>query len=119
MFVDVLKVLVSSGEDTDQSDLSLIRLSSYLSTSTEGSDQPPAISPVPEGATAVPKPKPKESEFGFPDIPFNEPDEVVVLESSGPPAKPILKPIEGTLFSYNAWKIISMELNIASHSSFT
>ena len=88
--------MVSSGEDTDQSELSITRLTSYLSTSTEGSDLPPTMGPLPEAAPSVRDPKSKDSEFGFPDIPLNEPDEDVVLESSGPPAKPILKPIKGT-----------------------
>ena len=88
--------MVSAGEDTDQSELSITRLSSYLSTSTEGSDLPPIMGPLPEKVTSIQDPKPKDSEFGFPDIPLNEPDEDVVLESSGPPAKPILKPIRGT-----------------------
>jgi len=40
---------------------------------------------------------PKDSEVGFPDIPFRlEPDQDnLVFESSKPPAKPVFKPIEG------------------------
>ena len=88
--------MVSSGEDTDQLELSITRFSSYFNTYTEGSDLPPPMGPLLERATSIQDPKPKDSEFGFPDIPLNEPDEDVVLESSGPPAKPILKPIKGS-----------------------
>ena len=112
-FVDVSKVLVGSSEDTTDQSLSIVRLSSYLSTSTEGSDQPPTIGPVPEGATTMPDPKAKkDSGFGFPDIPFgSEPDEDVVLEPSGPPAKPVLKPIKGTyvvLYNIRMGRLILM-----------
>ena len=95
MFIEILKGLDSAGESTDQS-VSLIRLSSYLSTSTEASDQPSIADPVPKGATAGADPKSKESEFGFPDIPFAEPDEDSVVQCNIPPAKPIFKPIEGS-----------------------
>lgn len=93
-FIDVVKVLVDSGEDTNQS-VSLIRLSSYLSQ--KNSDMPSIIDSAPQGATATPHPKPKDSEVGFPDIPFRlQPDdEEYVLESSNPPAKPTIKPIKG------------------------
>ena len=94
-FIDVVKVLVDSGEDTNQS-VSFIRLSSYLIQ--EGSDMPSIIDSAPQGATATPNPKPIDSEVGFPDIPFRlQPDdEEYVLESSNPPAKPTVKPIKGS-----------------------
>lgn len=102
MYTEVVKVLVSPGEDADQS-VSLMRLSSYLSVSTEGSDQPPTIDPASalERTMAMSNPKPKDGELGFPDIPFRleaDEDDDYVLDASNPPPGPVVKPIEGNVF---------------------
>ena len=96
----MVKVLVSSGEDPDQS-VTPVRLSSYLSVSTEGSDQStPAIDSTLEAPAVPPDPKTKSGEVRFPDIPLfgfeNDENDSVIELSSNPPAKPVLKPIEGT-----------------------
>ena len=99
-FIEVVKVLVSSGEDPDQT-LSLIRLSSYLSQ--ESSDHLPIMDSGSQEATATPHLKPKDSEVGFPFRLAPDDDEEYVLESSNPPATPTIKPIKGScvIFLYS------------------
>lgn len=91
LLIEVVKVLVGSGEDTDES-VTLVRLSSYLSVSTEASDHP--SDSVPEAATLSTS-KSKNSELGYPDVPFRFEDDDTLELSSEPPTKPVLKPIEG------------------------
>ena len=97
MSIEILQVLVSSGEDTDPS-VSLIRLSSYLSVSTEDSQSTVDLMPSEAAATDVPAPKSKDGEVGFPDIPFrDEPgQDDHAFDSSKPSAKPVIRLIEGT-----------------------